>query len=364
MNRFDVNRLVRKNVSGLQPYTSARDDFSGEASVWLDANESPYPSGYNRYPDPWQRELKKVVSAVKGIPEEKLFIGNGSDEVLDLLFRAFCEPRLDNVVTIRPGYGMYQVLADVNDVQCRTADLNPDFSLDPEKVLSLTDDHTRLILLCSPNNPTGNALGPEAIEIILKNTGALVVVDEAYSDFSDKPGWLGKLSLFPNLVVVQTLSKAWGMAALRLGLGFAGEEIIRILNRIKPPYNVNLLSQQEAIKQLKQVQKTKEQIALILQEKEEMRQALETMPGVKKVFPSDANFLLVEMKNATAVYEKLLREGIVVRNRSGILHCASCLRITIGTPEENQRFLFELKNIIQLLQAPLQSSTPETTLIE
>jgi len=345
-NTINIQKLVRYNVTRLSPYASARDDFSGEAFVWLDANENPFPTGYNRYPDPWQRELKEALSEVKEVPPETIFIGNGSDEVLDLLFRAFCEPRLDNVVTIRPSYGMYRVLAEINDVQCREADLKADFSLNPEKVLSLTDANTKLILLCSPNNPTGNAFDPDAVETILLNTRALVVVDEAYADFSEKPGWLEKLSLFPNLVVVQTLSKAWGMAALRLGLGFAGKEIVEVLNRIKPPYNVNLLSQQEALKRLEQPQKVKEQIAVIRQEKEKMRQALETLPGIKKIFPSDANFLLVEMKNAMEVYRKLLKEGIVVRNRSGILHCASCLRITLGTPEENERLLFELKNIL------------------
>ncbi len=238
------------------------------------------------------------------------------------------------------------MLAEVNDVQCREADLEPDFSLNAEKVLALADANTKLIVLCSPNNPTGNALETEEVETILLNTQVLVVVDEAYADFSEKPGWLERLSEFPNLVVVQTLSKAWGMAALRLGLGFAGKEIIRVLNRIKPPYNVNLMSQQEALKQLAQPEKTKERIALVRREKEKMRHALEALPGIKKVFPSDANFLLVEMKNATDVYRKLLEKGIVVRNRSGILHCNSCLRITIGTPEENQRLLFELKNIL------------------
>ena len=342
-----IQRIIRKNVAQMTPYSSARDDYSDTAEVWLDANENPFPTGYNRYPDPWQRELKKAVSKVKDVPVENIFIGNGSDEVLDLLFRAFCEPRLDNVVILRPGYGMYNVLAEVNDVQCREADLEPDFSLNAEKVLALADANTKLIVLCSPNNPTGNALETGEVETILLNTRALVVVDEAYADFSEKPGWLERLSAFPNLVVVQTLSKAWGMAALRLGLGFASKEIIQVLNRIKPPYNVNLMSQQEALKHLAQPEKTRERIAVVRQEKEKMRRALETLPGIKKVFPSDANFLLVEMKNATEVYRKLLEEGIVVRNRSGILHCTSCLRITIGTPEENERLLFELKNIIK-----------------
>ncbi len=343
---MNVQQLIRNNVAQITPYSSARDDFSDKAEVWLDANENPFASGFNRYPDPWQRKLKAAVAEVKKVPVDNIFIGNGSDEVLDLLFRAFCEPRLHNVVTLRPSYGMYKVLAGINDVQCREADLNADFSLDAERVLKLTDRQTRLILLCSPNNPTGNAFDLEAVETILLNTHALVVLDEAYADFSDKPGWLGKLSLFPNLVVVQTLSKAWGMAALRLGLGFAGRDVITVLNRIKPPYNVNSLSQQEAVKRLQNPQKTKEWLEIIRSEKEKMEQALKVMPGVKKVFPSDANFLLVEIKNATEVYKKLLRSGLVVRNRSGMLHCASCLRITIGKPEENERLLQALYEIL------------------
>jgi histidinol-phosphate aminotransferase len=345
MEIFNLQRLIRRNVAQLKPYSSARDDFSDEAQVWLDANENPYPTGYNRYPDPWQRTLKSVISEVKKVAPEKIFVGNGSDEVLDLLFRAFCEPRLDNVVTVQPGYGMYEVLAQINDVQCRTADLRSDFSLDADAVLALADARTKLIFLCSPNNPTGNAFEAEAIETVLLNTHALVVVDEAYADFSEKPGFLERLSFFPNLVVVQTLSKAWGMAALRLGLGFADEAIIRVLNRIKPPYNVNLYSQKEAIKRLQQVEKMQEQVRIILDEKEKMRRKLEKLPGITRVFPSDANFLLVEIKNATSVYRQLTERGIVVRNRSGMLHCVSCLRITVGTPEENEQLLWELNNI-------------------
>jgi len=343
--QFDIQRLLRKNVAQMVPYSSARDEFSGKAEIWLDANENPYPSGDNRYPDPLQQALKAAVSKVKKTAVENIFIGNGSDEVLDLLFRAFCEPRLDNVVTLQPGYGMYEVLANINDVQCRVADLDPDFSLNPEKVLGLTDASTKLIFLCSPNNPTGNTFGKEAVETILKNTKALVVVDEAYADFSEKSGFLDRLSLFPHLVVVQTFSKAWGMAALRLGLGFADKEIIRILNRIKPPYNVSAPNQKKALERLNNPQQTKQQVRLILKEKEKMRRALVKLPAVKKVFPSDTNFLLIEIKNATEIYKRLVGRGIVVRNRSGMLHCPSCLRITIGTPEENERLLTELKRL-------------------
>ena len=343
----NIQNLVRKNVAALKPYSSARDDFSEEAQIWLDANENPFPSGYNRYPDPWQRKLKAAVADRKQIPEENIFIGNGSDEILDLLFRAFCEPRLDNVVTFRPGYGMYEVLAQIHDVQCRVADLNPDFDLDPEKILQLVDRRTKLIFLCSPNNPTGNAFDADVIETILINTQALVILDEAYIDFSEKPGFLNRLSFFPHLVVVQTLSKAWGMAALRIGMGFARKEVIRILNRIKPPYNVDLLSQKKAWELLQHPEKMEEQVAIILREKEKLRRSLKKMPGVEKVFPSDANFLLIRIKNATSIYKKLIDSGIVVRNRSGMLHCVSCLRITVGTPEENEKLLFELENILQ-----------------
>ncbi len=350
MKKSNIQQLLRKNVAQMTPYSSARDEFSAVAEIWLDANESPFSNGFNRYPDPLQRELKEAVAKLKKVNTENLFIGNGSDEVLDLLFRAFCEPRLDNVVTIRPSYGMYEVLANVNDVQCRQAELNPDFSLDAEKLLSLSDDYTKLILLCSPNNPTGNAFDSETITYLLENTEAIVVLDEAYIDFSETPGFLAKLSRYPGLVIVQTLSKAWGMAALRLGLGFADEEIIQILNRIKPPYNVNLLSQQEALKRILNQKETLRQIQMIRKEKEKMRRALESLPAVKRVFPSDANFLLLEINNATEIYQKLINKGLVVRNRSGLLHCYSCLRITIGTPEENERLLSELKNLT-LLQA-------------
>ncbi|VAW29058.1 Histidinol-phosphate aminotransferase [hydrothermal vent metagenome] len=346
INKPDIQKLFRKNVAQLTPYSSARDEFSGRAEIWLDANESPFPNGFNRYPDPLQWKLKETVAKLKKVNIENIFIGNGSDEVLDLLFRAFCEPRLDNVVTIRPSYGMYQVLANVNDVQCRQAELNPDFSLNAERLLALADDYTRLILLCSPNNPTGNAFDAEAIVYLLENTKAIVVLDEAYIDFSENPGFLAKLSRYPGLVIVQTLSKAWGMAALRLGLGFADEEIIRVLNRIKPPYNINLLSQQEVLKRLQNQKETLRQIRIILKEKEKMRRALLNLPAVKRVFPSDANFLLLEISNATDIYQKLMSKGVVVRNRSGLLHCYSCLRITIGTPEENERLLSELNNLI------------------
>jgi len=345
VTKTSIQNLLRRNVVQLSPYSSARDEFSDKADILLDANESPFESGTNRYPDPHQRVLKEAVAGLKKIDVENIFIGNGSDEVLDLLYRAFCEPRLDNVVVITPSYGMYEVLADVNDLQCRRADLNADFSLNINNILEKTDGNTKLIFLCSPNNPTGNTFDATAIKLLLEKTKALVVLDEAYIDFSEKPGFLGKLSQYPGLVIVQTLSKAWGMAGLRLGLGFAHEEIINVLDRIKPPYNVNILSQQQALIHIKNPEETQRQIEVIRREKRKMKEALQQLPVVRKVFPSDANFLLVEMKKATTIYTKLLARGIVVRSRSGMLHCAGCLRITIGTPEENQRLMTELKKI-------------------
>ena len=345
VTKTSIHNLLRRNVVQLSPYSSARDEFSDKADILLDANESPFDSGTNRYPDPHQRALKEAIAGLKNINAENIFIGNGSDEVLDLLYRAFCEPRLDNVVVINPSYGMYEVLADVNDVQCRRTDLNVDFSLNTDNILVKTNENTKLIFLCSPNNPTGNTFDAATIELLLEKTKALVVLDEAYIDFSEKPGFLDKLPQYPGLVIVQTLSKAWGMAGLRLGLGFAHKEIINVLDRIKPPYNVNLLSQQQALIRIENLAETQRQIKVLRREKRKMREALQLLSVVKKVFPSDANFLLVEMKNATAIYTKLLAKGIVVRNRSGILHCAGCLRITIGTPEENQRLITELEKI-------------------
>ena len=340
-----IRNLLRRNVVQLSPYSSARDEFSDKADILLDANESPFDSGTNRYPDPHQRALKEAVAGLKKINVENIFVGNGSDEVLDLLYRAFCEPRLNNVVVISPSYGMYEMLADVNDVQCRRADLNADFSLNTDNIMAKTDENTKLIFLCSPNNPTGNTFDIAAVTLLLEKTKALVVLDEAYIDFSEKPGFLGKLQQYPGLVIVQTLSKAWGMAGLRLGLGFAHKEIINILDRIKPPYNVNLLSQQQALIRIENSREIRKQIKVIREEKLKMKSALQQLPAVIKVFPSDANFLLVEMKDATAIYTKLLAKGIVVRNRSGMLHCAGCLRITIGTSEENQRLVTELKKL-------------------
>ena len=342
----DINNIIRPHLLNRKPYASARDEFPEKAEVYLDANENPFPSTTNRYPDPRQVELKAAVAKMKNVQPELMFIGNGSDEVLDLIFRAFCEPGQDNVIYTPPTYGMYEVLAQINNVGLKAAPLQEDFRLDADRVLAQADDRTKLVLLCNPNNPTGNLMEVAAVEKILDSFPGLVVIDEAYIDFSSHPGFLSKLKNYDNLVIVQTLSKAWGLAGLRLGLGFASPEIIRILDSIKPPYNINSHSQQEALKRLTNKKKAETQIKLILRERENMKRALEVLPGVQRVFPSEANFLLVHINNATAIYNALLQQGIVLRNRSDILHCEECLRITIGTPEENNRVIRALHEFI------------------
>lgn len=341
----ELEKLLRNNLKNRQPYTSARDEFKLPAEIFLDANENPFETGMNRYPDPHQNKLKEKIAQVRGVQKENVFIGNGSDEVLDLLFRAFCEPRTDNVIIMPPTYGMYETLAEINDVQCRKAPLNEDFSLSADKVLQQVDDNTKIIFLCSPNNPTGNTLDEKEIERLFNETEALIVIDEAYIDFSTKKSFLKKLDQYPRLAVVQTLSKAWGLAGLRLGLGFASKEIVLILDGIKPPYNVNTYSQQKAMESLGNPGETARKIAVLRSEKEKMQKALEQLPGVSRIFPSDTNFLLVEIKNATKIYQELINKGIILRNRSGMMYCKECLRITIGTPEENKRLLDELTKL-------------------
>ncbi|MBE0650360.1 MAG: histidinol-phosphate transaminase [Bacteroidales bacterium] len=341
----DLEKLLRNNLKNRQPYASARDEFKLPAEIFLDANENPFETGMNRYPDPHQNKLKEKIAEVRGTQKENVFIGNGSDEVLDLLFRAFCEPRMDNVIIMPPTYGMYETLAEINDVECRKVPLNEDFSLSADKVLKVVDDRTKIIFLCSPNNPTGNTLAEKEVIRLMEETRALVVLDEAYIDFSSKEGFVKRLNKYSRLVIIQTLSKAWGLAGLRLGLGFASKEIVLILDGIKPPYNVNTYSQQKAMESLSDPAVTAKKIAVIQGEKEKMRKALEQLPGVTRVFPSDTNFLLIEIKNATKIYETLINKGIVLRNRSGMLYCKECLRITIGTPEENARLMDELRNL-------------------
>ena len=343
---FDLNLLVRENVKKLTPYSSARDDFHGEAKIFLDANEnslgSPLPKWYNRYPDPHQLKVKQRLGEIKKTPIENIFLGNGSDECIDLLQRAFCEPAVDNIIICPPTYGMYEVCADINNVQVKKTKLTPEFQLDLEAIENAIDGNTKMIFLCSPNNPTANSFYREDIETILNNYFGLVVIDEAYINFSKQKSFITQLKEYPNLVVLQTLSKAWGLAALRLGITLASEEIIAIMNKIKPPYNINQASQELALEALSEVEQVNEMIKEIVKEREVLTEALVNLSFVKKVYPSDANFLLVKMSDPVSVYKKLLEQGIVVRDRSKVELCQGCLRITVGTVEENQTLLYVL----------------------
>lgn len=344
MKEFDVNAWMRPNIRAMQPYSSARDEFHGSASVFLDANENPYNAPYNRYPDPMQWTLKARISEIKGVPVASIFLGNGSDEPIDLLLRAFCEPGKEKMLTTDPTYGMYQVAAEVNNVACVKVPLRDDFSLDLPALLARIDDATKLIYLCSPNNPTGNSLGHDAIREVLRRFRGIVVVDEAYIDFSAGPSFLRELGEWPNLVVLQTLSKAWGCAAIRLGMAFASPEIIGVLNKIKYPYNVNLLTQEKALELLDE-DRMRTQLAQILQERTRLRRDLSAIPLVRRIYPTDANFLLVDVGDADGVYHKLVEEGIIVRNRNRVTLCRGCLRITVGTPEEDDKLLAALRNM-------------------
>lgn len=340
---LELEKLVRKNVLKLKPYSPARDEFHGSASVYLDANENPYPSPYNRYPDPHQLKLKEKISAIKNVPVNQIFLGNGSDEPIDLLIRAFCEPDIDKVLIPQPTYGMYTVSAEINNIEIKSIRLNAEFDLDIHSLQDAWDDHTKLIFLCSPNNPSGNLLNPKKIESVLNEFHGIVVVDEAYIDFTDSPGFVPLISKYPNLVVLQTLSKAWGLAALRLGMCFASKEIIAVLNKIKPPYNINILSQQTALEELHFEVRKKRWVSEIINEREILRNGLMEIDSVQKVYPSDANFLLVKIANARRVYDSLVKKGIIVRDRSNVVLCDDCLRITVGTPSENKTLLNELK---------------------
>lgn len=344
---FNILDLVRPNIKKMQPYSSARDEFKegSESFIFLDANESPVDNAINRYPDPQQRKLKEVISKRKGIDSHQLLLGNGSDEVLDLLFRAFCEPNIDNVITLPPTYGMYAVLANLNAVENREVLLDSNFEPNVDGILKAIDDRTKIVFLCSPNNPTGNTFSTERIEKILFSFGGLVVIDEAYIDFSEKKSWLSELESYPNLIICQTLSKAYGMAGLRIGSLFASADIISILNKIKPPYNINVLSQEKAFEELLNINKFKNTIISIKQEKESLIKVLLEVIFVKKVYPSDTNYLLIEVDDALKRYDQLLKNGIVVRNRSSQPLCTNSLRITIGTSEENDKLIQILKQL-------------------
>ena len=341
-----LKELTRPNVWALKPYSSARDEYSGvEASVFLDANENPYNTPNNRYPDPLQRELKALIAPLKGVKEENIFLGNGSDEAIDLIFRAFCRPGIDNVVAIDPTYGMYQVCAEVNDVEYRKMLLDVYYQFKASSLLSAIDENTKAMFICSPNNPTGNSLCRKEIESLLKKFDGLVVVDEAYIDFSSSESLLKDLEQYPNLIVLQTFSKAWGCAAIRLGMAFASPEIIAIFNKIKYPYNVNRLTQEEAIKVLHKPEQIKEWVNTLLEERTRVMEEFVKLPCCVRIFPTDANFFLAKVYEATQIYDYLVSEGIIVRNRTNVALCNDCLRITIGTKEENDALLDALRKV-------------------
>ena len=344
---FDLDKLLRDNIRKLVPYSSARDEFKGEAQVFLDANEnslgSPLTKWYNRYPDPHQGKVKEAISRIKGIPPQHIFMGNGSDECIDLLYRAFCDPGKDNVIINPPTYGMYEVSAHINDVEVRRATLLDDFQLDLVHLETLVDANTKIIWICSPNNPTANSINRQDIEIVLNNFSGLVVVDEAYINFSRHKIFIQELSDYPNLVVLQTMSKAWGLAGLRLGMAFASEAVIDVYNKVKPPYNISQATQELALKALEEVEQVNEMIRMLVAMREQLVKELAVLPFVRKVYPSDANFLLVKTDNARGIYEHLLKEGIVVRDRSKVELCEGCLRITVGTERENRELVEALR---------------------
>lgn len=341
---FDLQSIVRPNIWALKPYSSARDEYSGkEAHTFLDANESPYNAPYNRYPDPLQRELKQTLAGIKGVAPEQIFLGNGSDEAIDVIFRTFCTPGADNIVAIEPSYGMYEVCADINDIECRKVLLNKHFDIEADRILSACDHNTKVIFLCSPNNPTGNVLNAEEVSNILRNFSGVVVIDEAYGEFSDKPLWRTQIDQYPNLIVLNTLSKAWASAGIRLGMAFAQSEIIGLFNKVKYPYNVNILTQQQAAKVLQQRNDVEEWIHLILRERQSLMYAVNELEICEEVYPTDANFFLARFTDANSIYNYLVDNGIIVRNRSKVTLCNNCLRITIGTPQENTTLLAALR---------------------
>jgi histidinol-phosphate aminotransferase len=349
---FDLNRLIRDNVKKLKPYSSARDEYKGEAKVFLDANEnsfgSPLTKWYNRYPDPQQWELKKKIATIKKVDSKKMLLGNGSDECIDLLIRAFCNPQLDNIIICPPTYGMYEVCANINDVPVKEVLLTPAYQINLEALEQAIDAHTKIIFFCSPNNPTGNSLNHEDIEMALNNFDGLVVIDEAYINYSKQRSFITELNDYPNLVVMQTFSKAWGLAALRLGMIFASTEIVDVLNKIKPPYNINAATQELVMKALDNLHDVNNMIQETVKEREELVKQLDALAIVQKIFPTDANFVLVKMENATAIYDYLRDKGIIVRNRSNVVLCEDCLRITVGTAEQNQQLILTLKEYKQV----------------
>lgn len=342
-----IDQLIRKNIAQMQPYSSARDEFkdTDQKMIFLDANENPFENGINRYPDPQQKLVKKQLSVIKKIPESQILLGNGSDEVLDLLFRAFCEPNKDNIITLPPTYGMYNVLASLNAIENREVPLTDEFLPNIESIINQTDKNTKIIFLCSPNNPTGNSFSEESIVTLLNSFEGLVLLDEAYIDFSDNESWISRIADYPNLVITQTLSKAYGMAGIRLGILYASTEIIMILNKIKPPYNINTLTLNIAFENLKNKNKINNEIATIKRTRAILYKQLLQVNFIIKIFPSEANFFLIKVDDANKRYKQLLNNGIVIRNRSSQPLCENCLRITIGTQNENNQLINTLKSI-------------------
>ena len=345
---FDLDKLIRDNIKKLVPYSSARHEFTGKASVFLDANEnafgSPLPEKFNRYPDPLQWQLKFQLAKIKGVPAENIFIGTGSDEVIDLAYRIFCSPGTDSVIVCPPTYGMYEVSANINDVTIKKVNLTEDFQLDVEGILNAVDENTKLLFICSPNNPTGNNMNRADVEVLLNNFPGIIIIDEAYINYSKQKTFIQELTEYPNLIVMQTLSKAWGLAALRLGLCYASMDIIDIFNKVKPPYNVNDASQQLGLEALQDTATVNNWIKQVVEQKEILVKEMQQLSFVEKIHPSDANFILVKVNNANKLYDFLSGNEVIVRNRSKDVHCANCLRITIGTPEENEVLINLLKS--------------------
>ena len=347
-NSFDINNLIRENVKNMKPYSSARDefeDFDTAEMIFLDANENPFENGVNRYPDPQQINVKAVLAKQKFVKSNQILLGNGSDEVLDLLFRAFCEPKIDNIITLPPTYGMYGVLANLNAVENREVLLTKDFQPEIEKIMEAVDINTKMIFLCSPNNPTGNSFSDESVAYLLQNFKGLVVIDEAYIDFSKKDSWINELDEYPNLIITQTLSKAYGLAGIRLGVCYGSATVISVLNKIKPPYNVNELTQKRALERLDNKDKIKSEIESIIEQREKLLQVLLDIKFVQKIYPTEANFILVKVDDANKRYAELIAKGIVIRNRTTQALCENTLRLTVGTEQENKKLIEVLKQL-------------------
>lgn len=347
-NSFDINNLIRENVKNMKPYSSARDefeDFDTAEMIFLDANENPFENGVNRYPDPQQINVKEVLAKQKFVKSNQILLGNGSDEVLDLLFRAFCEPKIDNVITLPPTYGMYGVLANLNAVENREVVLSEDFQPQIEKIIEAVDSNTKMIFLCSPNNPTGNSFSDESVAYLLQNFKGLVVIDEAYIDFSKKDSWINELDEYPNLIITQTLSKAYGLAGIRLGVCYGSATVISVLNKIKPPYNINELTQKRALERLENKDKIKYEIDLIIEQRERLLEVLLDIKFVQKIYPTEANFILVKVDDANKRYSELIAKGIVIRNRTTQALCENTLRLTVGTEQENKKLIEVLKQL-------------------